>query len=359
MGFASPRDLAVPVMQPKTLSPVASLERLSEVHSSGVFSNFGPQVQFLERKFAEILGVNRNQVVVSANATLALQGAITVSKAPEWRAPSWTFAATGMALKASGLPFEFVDISPDTWSIEVDGGAESPTGHLLVLPFGASLNLATWHDETEVVVDAAASFGSMCERFPSLPLKTTIIFSLHATKVLGVGEGALSVFGDPDRALEFRRWSNFRFSGSRVSTSYGTNAKMSEYIAALLITELENWHSIRSDWARARALADQASDTLGLQLQPMTKGLIGPYWVVLFRDHASRELAERSLSDARIGSRRWWAQGLHQMPAFETVRFENLRHTEEIASRYLGLPMYRDLNLKAVDRIMNVLQPLL
>ena len=343
-------------MQPKVIDPGMSLERLRAVAKSGLFSNFGPQVRELEQRFAEIFGVPSTQVVTAANATLALTGAMSVSEASSWNIPAWTFAATAHAATMTGMPFRFVDVSPETWMIDTSNAGQAGEGTVLVMPFGTPLAEANWGDDAEVVVDAAASFGSMVDKFPTLPLRTSLVFSLHATKVLGVGEGAVIVFGDADRATAFRSWSNFGFTGSRDSVSSGTNAKMGEYIAALLHTELDHWPQALGEWQNVRTLVDAASDGTGLPLQPHSRGVVGPYWIAILDDSEARRALEDAFTEAGIETRRWWGPGLHRMPAFAGVPFSDLRHTNILASRYLGLPFFRDLTHEQVDKIVRVLE---
>ena len=356
VGLLGKMPPTIPVMKPKVVYPKSSLHRLRDVAQSGVFSNFGPQVQELEQRFADLFGVASSHVVTAANATLAIAGAMSVSPALSWRIPAWTFAATAHAAARSGLPFRFVDVSPETWMIDASAPGPAGEGTVLVLPFGAPLAEAKWSDDAEVVVDAAASLRSMVHQFPNLPLRTSLVFSLHATKVLGIGEGALAVFGDADRAAAFRSWSNFGFDGSRESLSSGTNAKMSEYVAALLHTELDQWPQTLRDWTDLRTLVDRASDQTGLTLQPHSRGVVSPYWIAVLEDSAA---TQHALAEAGIGTRRWWGPGLHRMPAFTGVPFADLQHTENIASRSLGLPFFRGLTHEQITRIVKVLKQVL
>ncbi len=359
MALLEKTPATIPLMRPKVADPESSLHRLRAVAQSGVFSNFGHQIQELEERFANLFGVPSSHVVTAANATLAIAGAMSVSQALSWNIPAWTFAATAHAATSSGRPFRFVDVSPETWMIDATAPGPAGEGSVLVMPFGTPLSEAKWGDDAEVVVDAAASLGSMVHQFPNLPLRTSLVFSLHATKVLGIGEGAVTVFGDAKRAAAFRSWSNFGFAGSRDSLSTGTNAKMSEYVAALLHTELDEWPQTRDEWTGVRTLVDSASDQTGLPLQPHSRGVVGPYWIAVLEDSETRLALEHALAGASIETRRWWGRGLHQMPRFAGVPFTDLRHTEDIASRYLGLPFFRNLTHEQITRIVKVLERVL
>lgn len=346
----------IPVMRPKVVNPELSFGRLQDVANSRVFSNYGPQVRELERRVAELFGVSASRVATATNATLAITGAMAVSQAVSWKIPAWTFAATAHATTSLGLPFRFVDVSAETWMIDPSTITSGKEGTVVVLPFGIPLVEANWDNAAEVVVDAAASFGSMFNQFPELPANTSVVFSLHVTKVIGVGEGAVIIFGDADRAEAFRSWSNFGFAGSRDSVSAGTNAKMCEFVAALLHSELDHWPQALHEWKNLRAIVDTASDEAGLALQPSSRGIVGPYWIAVLQDNEARKKVESGLAEAGIQTRRWWGPGLHRMQAFRGIPFDNLQQTEDVASRYLGLPFFRDLTSTQVHRIVSAVE---
>ena len=133
---------------------------------------------------------------------------------------------------------------------------------------------------------------------------------------------------------------------------------MSEYVAALLHTELDQWHQTLSEWRGVRTLVDATSDQAGLPSQPHSRRVISPYWIAMLDDSEARQATERCLAEAGIETRRWWGPGLHRMPAFSGVPFTDLRHTDNLASRYLGLPFFRDLTHEQANKIIGVLEQL-
>lgn len=95
-----------------------------------------------------------------------------------------------------------------------------------------------------VIVDAAAAFGSQWLN----GAQGTLVFSMHATKSLPAGEGGLVVSSRIGLARKVRQLSNFGINldpklGLAVGTlAYaGTNAKMSEYHAAIALEMLTHW----------------------------------------------------------------------------------------------------------------------
>ena len=347
--------MQIPVMRPRVTLPQKALDRLESVALSGVFSNFGPQVLELESRLASLLRVPPAQVVSTANGTLGLVGAMTITGVQNWELPAWTFAATGHAASAAGVSFRFGDVNQESWMLDFGEGISSDEGKLLVLPFGAGLDVCWWDDDAEVVIDAAASLGSLAEFFPRIPRRTAIVVSLHATKVLGVGEGGFVVFGDSSRAKEFRSWTNFGFAGSRESLSRGINAKMSEYMAALLNSELDSWAANAEAWARARELVDAASNAVGMTSPANLAGGISPYWITVWSDENERNQVAELLSNAGVETRKWWGSGLHKMRPFEGIRRSGLQNTDCAAGTYLGLPFFRDISEGEVGYITSVI----
>lgn len=342
----------VPVMRPRLPDIEAVVPYLRRMQLSGTYSNLGPLQEEVRARFADLLGIPVDQVMTAANATLALAGAVTVSPAERWDVPSFTFTATAGALSMSGRPFRFRDIDPLDWWI-LDRGSSAPDGLMAVAPFGSGIDVNRWKRK-EVVVDAAASIGSSPD-LVGLPRGWSVVFSLHATKVLGAGEGAIAVFGDRDRAARFRSWTNFGFSGDRSSVTGGVNAKMSEVQAAYVLAALDRWDEERHEWEQARALVSRLGDELGLTTFDSSRRYVTPYWIVDFGDEGTAGRVEATLDRAAVGTRRWWGAGCHTMPAYRHVPSDMLINTEQVAGRYLGLPIFRGIDGGHIDAIRRAL----
>jgi dTDP-4-amino-4,6-dideoxygalactose transaminase len=363
----------VPVMRPLLPAPTRILPRLERSHARRAYANRGPEVQELEARFAEHFGVDASQVVTAANATLALQGAVTVADVPSWVTPSFTFVATAAAVAQAGRELVLHDVEPDTWALPGSpGGVGHEVGLLPVVPFGTAVDLNRWDASREVVIDAAACMGPLLsnpDSLASLPSRWAVIVSLHATKVLGIGEGGVAIFGDPDRARAFRSWTNFGFSHTatlRTAAIAGTNAKLTEFAAAVAHVALDDWAQERDDWLAARSMTDAASARLGITQAPGQAGEITPYWVVqlpaeLIGTDALNPMAElqQDLEQSGVGTHRWWPQGCHEMPAYRSLSSRSLPTTERLARETLGLPMFRGISAVDVTRVETALTALL
>ena len=336
------------VMRPRLADLETVLPYLRRMESVGHFANGGPLARELEERHARRLGVDPAQVVAVASATAGLTGAMAVSPARLWTVPAFTFAATAHAVMASGGEMEIRDVDPLTWQL-----SSPPSRHGLVpvLPFGCGLDLGRWPVDNEVVVDAAASLGAATLDLERLPLSWTVVFSLHATKVMPCGEGSLVVCGDPARAEEIRRWAHFRLDDSRAATGPGANALLPEPSAAFGLAALDAWDRELGDWRAARALSDRTTQALGLVGPPARHSDAHPYWVVRFPSAPACHRAERALEADGIASRRGWGPGLHRMPAFQPWAGTACPVTDDLAATTLGLPFWRGLSAAEADQI--------
>ena len=175
-------------------------------------------------------------VTTVANGTiglvLALQ-ALGLRAATLCMVPAWTFAATAHAIQWAGLVPWIVDVDRESWALDAATAeslledAPAPVSAVIpVAPFGHPLDVASWERFRErtgvaVVLDAAAAFDTISAS--SLPA----VVSLHATKVLGTGEGGYVVCNDPAFIEEIQKRANFGFWGSREARTPGLNGKIS------------------------------------------------------------------------------------------------------------------------------------
>src|SRR5262249_19336682 len=144
-----------------------------------------------------------------------------------------------------------------------------------VAPFGRPIDGARWDafradTGVPVVIDAAAGFDSL------IPGPTPAVVSLHATKVLGTGEGGFVVSTDAALVRRVRIASNFGIDPNRQSVIAATNAKMSEYHAAVGHAALDEWSGTRSEWT---AVAGAYRNAVGGSNLVRFQGGFGEAWV--------------------------------------------------------------------------------
>jgi dTDP-4-amino-4,6-dideoxygalactose transaminase len=346
-----------PIQKPQIPPLDRVLPYLRQMEVSGKFSNFGPLEQQLRRRFSDFFGVDETQIATCANATLAITGATEILPATKWFVPSFTFAATVHAVLHGRKDVHLVDISRDDWEINLEilnPLLTSQSGILPVAPFGSVPKIERYTGFDYVVHDAAASIGSDMD-LSKLKPNHAIVFSLHATKVLGSGEGSVVVFGSREYADEFRMWSNFGFKGSRDSRISAINAKMSEIQAAYVHGALDGWQSEHKDWLASRNSVNEISENLGMKTKFSELTTVSPYWIIELESQNQRDLMQASLNSHGFETRLWWSHGCHMMPAFANLPKTSSTTTDLIASIYIGLPINRNLDSKFKDLIKEAL----
>ena len=355
----------IPVAAP-TMPRAADLAPyLERIDAAGWYSNFGPLVLEFEARLAARFGRGATVVTV-ANGTLALTlalEALDLSRGSLCALPSWTFVATAHAVRMAGLVPWFVDV-------QTEEGELTPAGLLAALPeapgpvtaampvavMGRPMSPAAWRafqDATgvKVIIDAAAGFDAAASA------EVPVMVSLHATKTLGVGEGGFIASEDPVFLSRLRAMTNFAFMGDRVSRHVATNAKLSEYAAAVGLAALDQWPTTRNRYAAAaRHLRIALSDTTGVTFQ---EGW-GTNWIsstcVVRLPAGAADPVEASLSASGVDTRRWWGSGCHVAPAFTDCPASALPVTEDLAASSLGLPFFSDLGGAQIQKIASSLR---
>ena len=348
---------SIPIMVPALPSYRKLESYLKRIDENRIYSNFGPLNQELIEKLSDYFGISSENIVTVANATLGIQGALaTTPKADfnNWQLPSWTFAATPSAACLSKIDFEFIDVDHDWRCL--------PTSNVVnlidVLPFGERENLTRMNTGIQtLVIDGAASFDALKGIDLDLSFDCAIIISMHATKLLAAGEGGVFLTNNPEWAKKFKRWTNFGFDSNRQSESLGTNAKLSEYSAAIALATLDDWDNHRSKILMNNETAKGITKKLGFEVSSaMESGYATPYWIIKGLPSELKKSIEKNCAEKNIQTRDWWGKGCHKMKAFAHINYTNLDNTERIANSSVGLPFHTNLKESDWIRISNVLE---
>jgi dTDP-4-amino-4,6-dideoxygalactose transaminase len=357
---------AISVMRPRLPTAERLLPYLKKIDATQIYSNYGPLACALEERLAQRFRLPPESITTVANATLGLALALAVQAPPLGTLcaiPAWTFVATAHAAILAGLIPYFIDVDAKSGMLDPErlreeiARAPAPVGAIMpVAPFGRPIDVAAWdsfRSETglAVVIDAAASFDSL------LPGSTPAVVSLHATKVIGVGEGGFVASTDSSLIRAIRARANFGFYGKRNAIAPAVNAKLSEYHAAVGLSALDEWADARAEWmAVARAYRLALPESKLLQFQDG----FGQSWItstcVLSVPELGGTRVKRDLAAAGIDSRRWWGEGAHAHPATAGFPRQPLPNTDVLAHAAIGLPFYRDLATDDIRRIADAIR---
>lgn len=328
----------------------------------GQYTNFGPLCRLLERELGELIGASH--VISVANCTLGLELALECSGIPRGGrvlVPSLTFPATASAIARAGLTPVFGDVDENTLALTPAIAAEAAArddirGVLTAALYGFAHNSDEWDQFTDqtglpVLIDAAGAIGHQ-----KIGSTTRAVFSLHTTKPLSTGEGGVVAAASADFAEAIRCRSNFGFRAGE-SLSVGTNAKLSEYHAAVGLAALSLW----SEWRQRRQtiydtyVVALANPELQSRITLATMSSASPHLCVRCRN-TLREGHLSRLSKAGIETRRWYWPPLHRHPAFAAYDHAgDLDVTEKVSDQLLGLPFHLKLKPDDIFRICDTL----
>ena len=275
------------------------------------YTNFGPLERELRARLEEKYGAH---VVTVSSCTTGLElmyRHLRDSGECSIELPSLTFAATILAAKREGLFIHFEDVDPLTWT------------HPAVAGFGMP--------ETGAWLDAAAAFGEQ-----KVIAGQTAVFSLHATKAVGAGEGGFIVTHDKHLADKFRRQTNFGFVDG-ISHEWGTNAKMSEYACAVALASLDAWD--REPWLRLDGwYRKHLPDMVTQQARPPG---VYPILAVKMPSMTIVEGVRKLMAGQGIETRRWYHPPMHLHHAvLGQGAAPSLPVTYALSNRLLGLPYH-------------------
>jgi dTDP-4-amino-4,6-dideoxygalactose transaminase len=245
------RKFQIPVLVPKVPGPALWANLLEKSFAVSKFSNGGPLAKNAEQEISFYLG-GQCEVMVCASNTSGLIASLIAFECRNKKVlvSNYTFAATLNAIHCAGAIPVLSDVDSNTWEISVEqiamAKSKFPDIYAIVITrvhgfnrnFDAILDFCADH-QLKVVIDAAAAFPGEGIRYKTRP-DVAEVYSFHATKPLGIGEGG-AVVGDKSTIRVVRKSSNFGLDESSESFGDGLNAKMDEFAAARLIVSLKNF----------------------------------------------------------------------------------------------------------------------
>lgn len=271
---------------------------------------FGERVRQFEREFADFQGAKH--AVSCTNGTTAIEMAlrgIGVVEGDEVIVPAYSFIATASAVVTVGAIPVFADILPDTLCIDpADVRRKLTKRTRCILPVHVSgliadmASLQAIADEHSLVVmeDAAHAWGSESAGQGAGTLSRCGTFSFQETKNITAGEGGILVTNDAELAELCRSYTHCgRTSGSAWYDHdvLGSNLRLTEFQAAILLAQLGRLPSQVTTRARNAAIIDQRlSELSGVQvLSPMPSMTRRSYHMYIFRVNPTTLGATRTL----------------------------------------------------------------
>ncbi|NNC75916.1 MAG: DegT/DnrJ/EryC1/StrS family aminotransferase [Acidimicrobiia bacterium] len=290
--------------------------------------------------------------------TLGFQGEVIL--------PSFTFLATATALSWAGGTPVFVDIDPDTLTVDPEAVAAAvtprTTGIIGVHVFGVAVDPSV--DEIAVnagvplVFDAAHGVGSSCGGKSLAMRGTASAFSTTPTKTLITGEGGFVTTGDDELAARIRILNEYGNDGSYDTITPGLNGRMPETSAAIGIRSLEMLDDVlEARWTVVDGYRERLSDLEGIRTQTVPEGCRASYkdFTIIVEDAfgTSRDDLASGLSELGIDTRPYFSPAVHRHRAYQDLGFVgSLPVTEDIEHRVLSLPLWVGMGDAEIDEVV-------
>ena len=326
----------------------------------------GPNVQAFEEEAADYLGAGYAISCNSGTDALHLAlAALEIGPGDEVITPTFTFIATGEAIRYVGATPVFVDIDPRTFNIDREAVRAAVTErtrallpvHLFGQPadMDALLEIADEH-ALMVIEDCAQSFGAVTADGQTGTLGEAGAFSFFPSKNLGcAGDGGLVTTADAGTAERLRMLRNHGQRQRYYHEIIGYNSRLDELQAVVLRHKLPHL----DDYNRERRRVANSYDA-GLADLDVTRPHRGPHGVHVFHQYTvlceRRDELMEALKAHDIASAIYYPVPLHRQQAFADAVAMELPNAEWVAERCLSLPIFPELDDARIDRICGVVR---
>ncbi len=230
------------------------IQALTEVVQSGVWGIDGTRVPAFEKAFAAYQGAKHGILVNSGTTALEIAlKAAGIGPGDEVLVPAYTFVATASAVLTAGATVRFVDIDPETYTLDPNDLERELTPRTrAVMPvdfsgrptdYDALLQFARIHDLV-VIEDSAQAWGSEWRGRKVGTQGLAGIFSFQSSKNITSGEGGIILTNDEHLAELARSYMNCgRVKGGIWYEHHypGGNYRLTEFQAAVLQVQLNRY----------------------------------------------------------------------------------------------------------------------
>ncbi|MDZ7611981.1 MAG: DegT/DnrJ/EryC1/StrS family aminotransferase [Candidatus Moranbacteria bacterium] len=335
---------------------------IDQIYQSNWLTNNGPLVQELEKRLRDYLGVKN--IVLTANGTLALQVAYKLLDLKgEVVTTPFSFVATSSSLAWENLKPVFADINEDTLNFDpkqVESKITDKTAALLpVHVFGNPCEVEKIKEiadknNLKVIYDAAHAFGVKYKRESILNWGDVSILSFHATKIFHTIEGGALIINDDELYRKAKQMINFGYEDGAIK-SFGVNAKMNEFSAAMGLCLLDDIEKILSSREEVWEYYYQNfKDICALQNKTKNSTNNYHYFPIILKSEEEREKIQEKLSQNGIYPRRYFWPSLDCLDYLSQSNDE-CSSSKNISERILCLPIYPELDKKDQDRMLEII----
>lgn len=347
------------------------LEAVTRVIDSGAFI-LGPDVHEFEKEFAHyIKSPNAISCASGSDALLLALMALNIGPGDEVLLPTFTYYATASCVRRVGATPIFIDCDP-SYNMSLEDLEQRLSPHTkAIIPvhlFGQMVDMrrlqkwaASVPQKIYVIEDCAQSMGAalngrMCGTWGDIGA-----FSFYPTKNLGgYGDGGMLSAQNPELADKLRV---LRVHGERKKYHHevlGINSRLDSIQAALLrvkLRRLEGYERARIEIADRYFRAFEQADLREHVTMPFVGDDRKHVWNQFTVRVRERESLVNHLKEQGVGCNIYYPLPLHLQKSFAYLGYKrgDLYMSEKVANEVLSLPMYPELPLEKVDRVVEAI----
>ena len=365
----------IPLNRPTVLG--SELDYVAQSLEQGHLAGDGKFTRLCHNLIEQITSSPKALLTHSCTAALEMMGLlIDLGPGDEVILPSFTFVSTANAIVLRGATPVFVDVDPETLTIDPAATAAAVTPNtraiMAVHYAGISADMDALRDIADIhglalLEDAAQALGATYRGRPCGSLGDLGAISFHETKNVVSGEGGALTINDPrfaERAEIIREKGTNRSKFLRGEidkytwVDVGSSYLPSELVAAFLYAQLQSVEQIN---AVRRAIFDRymgafrhlvSQGRITLPTIPADRESNGHIFYMLLHDAEDRNRFMDHMRQHEVSAAFHYVP-LHNAPA--GLRFArtsgDLVHTRQTYDRLVRLPNFHDLG-DGVDRVI-------
>jgi dTDP-4-amino-4,6-dideoxygalactose transaminase len=336
----------------------------------------GPEIKTLEADLAAFVGARHGLACANGTDALVLPlMAWGVGPGDAVFCPSFTFAATAEIVPWTGATPVFVDVDPETYTIDpvklADAiaatkaeGKLTPKVIIAVDLFGqpadypAVAELARAHG-LKLISDCAQGFGCRLDGDSPMKWADALTTSFFPAKPLGCyGDGGAVFVNDDEMAALIASIRNHGAGADRYdNVRIGMNSRLDTIQAAILI---EKFAIFPDEIVARERIAQRYNALLASSVAAVPKVIAGglSVWAQYTIEHENRDGLAAHLKGKGVPTAAYYPKPLHLQTAYRDYPrgAGGLPVTERLAGRVLSLPMHPYLDEATQDLIVEAVR---
>lgn len=365
------------VTKPYLPSKEKYIKYIEQIWDNGILTNYGPLYTKLSKKIEKL--INNDNINLYCNGHQALEILIKSLEMPlggEIITTPFTFISTTHAIVNCGYEPVFCDIKMSDYTIDEDKIeeliSEKTVAILAVHVYGFPCNLEKIEKiakkyKLKVIYDAAHAFGVSYKGNNILNYGDISMSSFHATKLFNTIEGGITVSASKELCEKQKKIQNFGIAGYDDVELVGTNAKMSEFNAAMGLATIGDLKKIIRKRKKLVNLYKKYLDKIdGITTYSFNDSNIEynyAYFPIVIDENVyglSRDKVKELLESYGIFPRKYFYPLTCDMTCYKESNFSfleyNVDNARYVSNNVLTLPLYCELEEEVVEKICDILR---